>query len=71
MGSATASTDVNSRILSNDWTEATNTSLPLDGEELLSRLLQLSLNEGIVRVFIRKHQINVDKIAVRIYGRRV
>lgn len=70
-GSATASTDVNSTMLSNDWTEATNSLLPINSEELLSRLLLISLNEGIVRVFTRKHQIDVDKITVRIYGRTV
>lgn len=67
-GSATASPDGMPSI---DWTEATNTLLPIHKEELLSRLLLLSLNEEIVRVFIRRHQINVDKITVRIYGRTV
>lgn len=68
-GSATVSPDPNSRMPSTDWTEATNTLLPIRSEELLSHLLLLSLNEKIVRVFIRRHQINVDKITVRIYGR--
>lgn len=71
VGSATASPDVNSRMPSNDWTEATDTLLPIHSEELLSRLLLLSLNEEIVRVFTRRHQINVDRITLRIYGRTV
>lgn len=70
-GSATASPDVNSRMPSIDWTEATYTLLPIHREELLSRLLLLSLNEELVRVFTRRHQINFDKITVRIYGRTV
>lgn len=70
-GSATVTPDVNSRIPSIGWTEATNTLLPIHREELLSRLLLLSLNEEIVRVFTRRHQINVEKITVRIYGRTV
>lgn len=70
-GSATVTPDVNFRMPAIDWTEAANTSLPIHREELLSRLLLLSLNEKIVRVFTRRHQINVEKITVRVYGRTV
>lgn len=51
-----------------DWTEATNTLLPIHRDESLNHLLLQSLNEEIVRVFTRRHQINADKITVRIYG---
>lgn len=71
VGSATVTPDVNFRMPAIEWTEATNTSLPIHREELLSRLILLSLNEKIVRVFTRRHQISVEKITVRVYGRTV
>lgn len=71
VGSATVTPDVHVRVPSNIWAEATKSLLPIHREEPLSRLLLLSLNEEIVRVFTRRHQIHVEKITVRIHGRIV
>lgn len=71
VGSATVTPDLNVRVPSNNWAEATNSLFPIHREELLSRLLLLSLEDEIVRVFSRRHQINDEKITVRIYGRIV
>lgn len=70
-GSVTVRCDVNIWVPSNYWAEATNSWLPIHMDELLSRLLLLSLHEEIVRVFTRRHQINDEKVTVRIYGKRV
>lgn len=71
VGSATVTPDLHVRVPSNNWAEATNSLFPIHREELLSRLLLLSLEDEIVRVFSRRHQINHEKITVRIYGRIV
>lgn len=71
VGSATVTPDLHVRVPSDNWAEATTSLLPIHREELLSRLLLLSLADEIVRVFTRRHQINDEKITVRIYGRIV
>lgn len=71
VGSATVTPDVHVREPSINWAEVTNSLLPIHREEQLSRLIILLLNEEIVRVFTRRHQVHDDKITVRIYGRIV
>lgn len=69
VGSATVTPDVQVRVAPNNWAEATSSLLPIHREEPLGRLLLLSIHEEIVRVFTRRHQMNNEKITVRIYGR--
>ena len=71
VGSATVTPDFQVKVPSNNWLEATISLFPIHREEFLSRLLLLALEVEIVRVFSRRHQINDEKITVRIYGRIV